>query len=78
MKLPNKVVSYNESTISKFAPILNFLEQSDKSILCTYKHVKYLFDNVQDFIDTLDCLFALNKISLTNQEELHYVKRNIL
>ncbi|MBQ7764378.1 hypothetical protein IJ384_03300 [bacterium] len=78
MKLPNKIISYKESVISKMPPILKFLDKSDKSILDTYKQVKHLFNNVQDFIDTLDCLFALNKISITEKEELHYVKRNIL
>ena len=78
MKLPNKIISYKESIISKMPLILNFLEKSDKSILDTYKQFKHLFNNVQDFIDTLDCLFALNKISITEKEELHYVKRNTL
>lgn len=78
MKLPNKIISYKESVISKFPPILEILKKSDRTILCTYKQVKHLFNNTQDFIDTLDCLFAINKISLTEHEELHYVKRNIL
>ena len=30
---------------------------------------------LQDFIDTLDCLYVLGEITL-NKEVIHYVKRN--
>ena len=32
MKLPNKVVSYNESNISKFVPIIQILIENDENI----------------------------------------------
>lgn len=73
MKLPNKIYSYSESTISKFIPIIEQLENRDESVTSLYQKTKKIFNNIEDYIDTLDCLFALNKIVLSEKEELHYV-----
>ena len=62
MKMPNKVVCYNESIISKFPVILNALRQGECSVLDLYKTVKRRVDDTADFLDVLDCLFALGKI----------------
>lgn len=74
MRLPNKVTSYKESVLSKFSPILNELSQKDMLIYEVYFTTKDNYENISDFLDALDCLYALNKIELlTNLEVLHYV-----
>ena len=73
MKFPNKLYSYSESTISKFIPIIEILETSDETVITLYQKVKKHFNNIEDFIETLDCLYILNKIELSKKEELHYV-----
>lgn len=73
MKLPNKIYSYSESTISKFIPIIEQLENRNETVTSLYKKIKKNFNDIADYIDTLDCLFALNKIILSEKEELHYV-----
>lgn len=73
MKLPNKIYSYSESTMSKFIPIIGQLENRDESVTSLYQKIKKNFNDIEDYIDTLDCLFALNKIILSEKEELHYV-----
>ena len=73
MKLPNKIYSYSESTISKFIPIIEQLENKDETVTSLYQKTKKNFNEIEDYIDTLDCLFALNKIELSEKEELHYV-----
>ena len=73
MKLPNKIYSYSESTISKFIPIIEQLENKDETVTSLYQKIKKNFNDIEDYIDTLDCLFALNKIELSEKEELHYV-----
>lgn len=73
MKLPNKIYSYSESTISKFIPIIEQLERRDETATSLYQKTKKNFNDIEDYIDTLDCLFALNKIVLSEKEELHYV-----
>ena len=74
MKLPSKITSYNESVLSKMVPILQELEKRDMSLLSLYIKVKNLFGNIEEYIDTLDCLFLIGKIEYAKEREvLHYV-----
>lgn len=73
MKLPNKIFSYSESVLSKFVSIIEILEHSDETVVSLYDKTKKYFRNVEDYIDALDCLYALNKIILSEKGELHYV-----
>lgn len=67
MKLPNKIICYKESIISKLPIILNVLEDGSLSVIELFNNVKDCMDNVSDFIDALDCLYALGKIKFDNQ-----------
>jgi hypothetical protein len=60
MKIPNKVFSFEESVVSKFTPILNLLKSGSFKVNDLF-HKSGITD-VIDFVDTLDCLFAMNKI----------------
>lgn len=63
MKLPNKLFSYKESTISKFPIILNeLIEKEYLTIYQLYLNVSNKFDNITDFIESLECLYILGKI----------------
>ena len=73
MKLPNKIYSYSDSVLSKFTRIIEILIKSDESVASLYQKSKKYFNCVQDFIDTLDCLYVLNKIVFTEKGEIHYV-----
>ena len=53
MKLPSKITSYNESVLSKMVPILQELEKKDMSLLSLYIKVKNLFENIEEYIHTL-------------------------
>lgn len=74
MKLPNKVISYNESIVSLFPVILSALQKRGASILQLYEQVKSKNKDVNDFLAALDCLYALNKISFNDMDgRLYYV-----
>lgn len=74
MRLPSKITSYGESVISKFPPILMVLQNADTGILILYKATAKHFSDIEEFIDTLDCLFALQRIRYdTEREVLCYV-----
>ena len=74
MRLPNKVITYKESTISKFPFILSCLKETDMSPASLYKKVKSRVEDIGEYIDILDCLFALGKIELIEHlGVLHYV-----
>ena len=74
MRLPNKVITYKESTISKFPIILAALKEQNLTPATLYKKVKSKVEDIGEFIDILDCLYALGKIELIEHlGVLHYV-----
>ncbi|HEY9160995.1 MAG TPA: ABC-three component system middle component 7 [Desulfomonilia bacterium] len=63
MKLPNKLFSYRESIISKFPIILNALEQEKHlTIYELYINVINKFEDIAEFLEAVECLYALGKI----------------
>lgn len=68
MKLPNKVLNYNESVISKFPLVLSLLQQKSYTIFSLYKRIRSQLEDINEYIEILDCLFALNKIKLEENE----------
>ena len=70
MLLPNKIISYNESILSKFPIVLNVLKDKNYLIIDLYEQLKTSLD-IECFIEVLDCLFALGKI------EIDYATRSI-
>ena len=74
MKLPNKITNYSESVISKFPSLLGELSAGDLSLLALYNKTRKKFVSIEDFIDALDCLFAMKKVVfLADSEVIHYV-----
>ena len=70
MRLPSKITSYRESVISKFSPVLSALQESDIEIFALYKTTMKYFSSIEEFMDTLDCLFALQKIKYDEEREV--------
>lgn len=70
MRLPSKITSYRESVISKFSPVLSVLKESDIEIFALYKTTMKYFSSIEEFMDTLDCLFALQKIKYDEEREV--------
>ena len=77
MKLPNKVIPYKESVISKFPLVLSTLENGDYSVSDLYKKLGHKFDSINEYVTTLDCLFYLGKIKqYPGGLKLYYAKRD--
>lgn len=67
MLLPNKLFSYNQSVLSKLPFILRELEtQSSPREL--FLSLGYIVSDPLEFIDALDCLYALGEIELNEDE----------
>lgn len=64
MFLPNKMIPYSDSVIAKFSLVLGELQNRTQNIKTLYKKHKKKFKNIQDYIEVLDCLFALGKIGI--------------
>ena len=75
MRFPSKVTTYKESVISKFPIVLQDLENSDMTPTWLYHKLKEKFNyGLAEYIDVLDCLYSLGKITLDMKTEtLHYV-----
>lgn len=77
MKFPNKAIRYNESIVSRFVPILQCLEEKEYSVSALYDIVKNQMEDIIDFMDALDCLFALGFIKFNSStRRLYYVIPN--
>ena len=73
MKIPSKVTPYKESTIAKFPTVLSQLEKEDitpNELFATLRKNK--INDVSEFVEILDCLYAMNKIDI-REGVLHYV-----
>ena len=62
MQLPNKLYSYSSSILSKFPVILRTLQNGEAQVLTLFLNNQERFDSINDFIETLDALYALRKI----------------
>ena len=76
MKFPNKVTSYKQSIIPKILKLASILKGKDYTVSSLYEKVEKQI-TITEFIDALDCLFALGQINL-HKEVLHYVERDAI
>lgn len=68
MRLPNKITTFNESVLSKFPLIMRLVENNNIPVLELYNSVKAEIEDVDTFLEVLDCLYALGKIDFNEQE----------
>ena len=77
MRLPNKLYSYEESTLSKFPMVLRALRDSDSGVTELYERIKKSVPDVSEYMEMLDSLYALGKIDIDDKEAvLRYVERD--
>jgi hypothetical protein len=73
MLLPNKVTPFKKSTLAKFPLLLKEIKTEDISVIELFKKVKPKIGSIAEYLEVLDCLFALGKIGLIEKtEDLHY------
>lgn len=70
MLIPNKLYTYKESVISKFPVILRILSRGDCSVSDLYQRVRCEVSGTSEFVEVLDCLYALHKIEYDDGEEV--------
>ena len=74
MNFPSKVTPYQASILAKFPVVLSCLETEDMKPDMLSKKVKSKVSDVGEFLEILDCLYALGKIELYPEGGvLHYV-----
>lgn len=70
MLLPNKLCSYNESVLSKLPVTLRVLEKGPISVLALYNAVSHHVSGIVEYMDVLDCLYALQKVEYDDKKEV--------
>jgi hypothetical protein len=77
MIVPNKVTSFNESIIGKMTCILTILKEKDISIVELYRRTQQYFEEIDEFILSLDVLYILYTIEVDfDKGVVKYVKRD--
>ena len=75
MKLPRKIINNDESIIGKFSFILDEISNKEINIYELFDKLKKKFNNVEEYLVTLEVLYLLNKIEiLEDSEVIKYVK----
>ena len=64
MILPSKLFSYNQSVLPKMVVLIKEIQKQDRGVLELFQQVQDKFDGVDEFVETLDGLYALGKIEL--------------
>lgn len=73
MRFPDKITSYKESILRLLPIILDELSKCDMSPTELFE-LLYDKPSLSEYVEALDCLFALGKVELVQQSEvLHYV-----
>jgi len=76
MLLPSKITPFKISILSRLSIVLEEIMTKDILVIDLFNKVRNSFNNTTDFLDTLDCLFALNKIELIEESKVRYVDEN--
>ncbi len=78
MRIPSKVVSYKDSSISKYARMLTRLEGKNYTPIDLFVEMHDIFQSIDEYIDVLDGLYALRAIEFDEEGGIiSYVKRGI-
>lgn len=70
MLFPSKVISYNESILSKLPLVLHYLERGPQKISNVYKYMRSKGTDATELFEILDCLYALGRIDMNGDNLL--------
>lgn len=75
MLFPDKLFTYSESVLSKFPLVLDIVKKRPIKVKELYVVVNREVSGTAEFLDVLDCLYALGKVEYdANEEMLRYVE----
>lgn len=70
MQLPNKLYSYEKSTLALLPRVLDQIKSGNLNVLDLFHSVKDYLEDYSDFLSVMDCLYALNAIELSEEGEI--------
>lgn len=70
MQLPNKLYSYQKSTLAMMPRVLKEIDSGTTNILDIFHKINRELDESSDFLSVMDCLYALNAIEMSEEGEV--------
>jgi hypothetical protein len=70
MLLPSKVATFESSVLSKLPVALNIVSKESKSPAALFAEMSRSVKDIAEYIETLDCLYALGKIDFNKKTRL--------
>lgn len=70
MQLPNKLYSYQKSTLALLPMVLKSIKNGNTNVINIYNSISVYLDDPTDFLSAMDCLYALNAIEMTDEGEV--------
>lgn len=70
MQLPNKLYSYQKSTLAYLPRVLNEIKSGNSNVKDIFHAISEELDDPTDFLSIMDCLYALKAIEMSNEGEV--------
>ncbi len=71
MQLPNKLYSYENSTLALIPKVLKKLQYGSKLVKDLSNDLKPSLDDPTDFLSVMDCLYALRAVDINEKGEVY-------
>ncbi len=71
MLLPNKLYSFEQSSLALIPKVLKLIERQPMSVIGLYDELLLELDDVTDFMSVMDCLYALRAVDINNEGEVY-------
>lgn len=71
MLLPNKLYSFEQSSLALILKVLKLIERQPMSVIGLYDELLLELDDVTDFMSVMDCLYALRAVDINNEGEVY-------
>lgn len=70
MLLPNKLYSYERSSLALMPKILRLIEHQPMQVAELYRAMQQYLDDGTDFMSAMDCLYALQAVDINDEGEV--------
>ena len=70
MQLPNKLYSYEKSTLALIPKVLKEVQHRPIQVKDLYSSLRTALSDPTDFLSVMDCLYALRAIDINENEEV--------
>ncbi len=70
MQLPNKLYSYERSTLALMPKVLRRIQGQPVQVIDLFKQMQNEIEDASDFVAVMDCLYALNAVDINENGEV--------